>query len=115
MQGPRIAFRAHCLRTRFHAPMETLAPHLYTNAADITLIEQRAHDLVSGARIRITLHDGNLVEGVVAELPVVQQFRDAQGNEGMNGVVRLEDPDVPLWSVYLWLSDIHSVERLDLR
>ena len=55
--------------------------------------------------MRITLHDGNLVEGVLAELPVVQQFRDAQGKAGMHGVVRLEEPAVPVCSVYLWLID----------
>jgi hypothetical protein len=94
--------------------METLAPNLCTSANAIERIERLATQLGSGLRVRVTLRDANVVTGVVAELPVVQLFRDAQGNEGMNGVARLEDPQVPLWTVYLWLDDMEKVERLDV-
>lgn len=94
--------------------METLAPRLCTSAPEIERIEQLTTQLASSARVRVTLHDGTLVKGTVVERPVVQLFKDADGNEGFNGVVRLEDPDVPLWTVYLWLADIDSIEQLDI-
>lgn len=95
--------------------MEKLAPHLFTSTTDIARIEQLATRLAGSVRVRIGLHDAKVITGTVAEQPIVQMFRDPAGNEGMNGVVRLEDPDVPLWTAYLWLSDIDTIERLDIR
>lgn len=114
MLTARRAFSARCPPPRFDVGMEKLAPQLCTSAADIARIEQRASALASGTRVRIGLIDGKVIDGMVAEQPVVQLFKDAEGNEGMNAVVRLEDAAVPLWTAYLWLSDIATVQTMDI-
>ena len=48
----------------------------------------------------------------MAERPATQLFKDYDGSEGINSVVRLDDPQAPTWSVYLWLSEIAAVETL---
>ena len=59
--------------------------------------------------MRLTLCDGNIVTGSVTERPNVQVFENVHGQEGINGLLRLDNP-----KHYLWLGDIEKVERLDL-
>ena len=89
------------------------AKHVVTDARDIARIEELAVRMTNGTRVRITRRDGEIFTGVVAEIPNVQIFEDADGNEGINAVVRLEEPSVPPWTVYLWLDEIETVETLD--
>jgi hypothetical protein len=89
------------------------ARHVLTAAEDIARIEHLATRMPSGTRVRITLRNGDVFTGLVAEIPNVQVFEDDAGREGINAVVRLEEPNVPPWTVYLWLDEIDTVETID--
>lgn len=88
------------------------APEIVVAPAAIAHIEQLVALLPTHARVRVTLRDGRSVTGTVAERPATQLFEDYDGSEGINSVVRLDDPDAPTWSVYLWLSEIAAIEAL---
>ncbi len=47
------------------------------------------------------------------ERPAAQQFLDRRGREGINALVRLDDPEAPPWTIELRLSEIARVERPD--
>lgn len=89
------------------------ARHVLTDQREIARIEELAARLTNGARVRITQRDGEVFTGTVAEIPNVQVFEDDEGNEGINAVVRLEEPAAPPWTVYLWLDEIAAVDPLD--
>jgi hypothetical protein len=96
--------------------MTRRAPHVYTHADDITRIETLAGQLPSNAHVTVTCKDGSSHTGVVGERPILQLFFDDRGGddaEGMNAVVRLEDPAAPDGSRTLWLDDIVEVRKLD--
>lgn len=86
-----------------------------TTPEDIERIERLVAALPDDARVRITSVDGQVITGTVAERPALQLFQDARGNEGFNAVVRVDDPAAPPWTDYLWLSDIRSVDPIDVR
>lgn len=93
--------------------MGRLAEHVYTNPAEIRHLESLVDELPANGHVVLLLHDGSTCDGIVSARPNVQVFRDRQENEGINGVVRLERPDVPEWNCYVWLDAIHRVEHLD--
>jgi len=89
--------------------MGKLADQIYTRSSDIARLERMVEALPSTVRVRLTLSDGQVVTGCVTERPNVQVFEDVHGQEGINGLLRLDNP-----KHYLWLGDIEKVERLDL-
>ena len=89
-----------------------MAPEVVVAPAAVSRIEQLVTELPTHARVRVTLRDGRIVTGTVAERPATQLFKDYDGSEGINSVVRLDEPEAPTWSVYLWLSEIAAVEAL---
>jgi hypothetical protein len=89
------------------------APEIVVSPVAVAQIEQFVTQLPSQARVRIRLRDGRVVSGTVAERPATQVFEDYSGGQGINSVVRLDDPQAPTWTVYLWLSEIATVEPLD--
>lgn len=89
------------------------APEILVSRADVARIEELVTKLPSQARVRIRLRNGRVLAGTVIERPAAQMFEDASGAEGMNAVVRLDDPAAPPWTVYVWLSDIAAVDRID--
>ncbi|AIF46735.1 DUF3247 family protein [Dyella japonica] len=93
--------------------MGQFAERVYTDPAMIQRLEDLIEQLPTGGHVVLQLADGTCCEGVVCESPSVQVFRDPQENEGINGVLRLERPDEPAWTRYVWLGDIQSVEQLD--
>jgi len=93
--------------------MGQFAERVYTDPAKIQRLEHLVDQLPTNGHVVLQLVDGTSYDGVVCQRPNVQVFRDYQANEGINGVVRLERPDVPMWSCYVWLGDIHHVEHLD--
>jgi Protein of unknown function (DUF3247) len=93
--------------------MGQFAERVYTDKAGIRRIEDLVDQLPTNGHVVLQLRDGTSYDGVVCERPSVQVFRDGQANEGINGVVRLERPDAPAWTCYVWLGDIHRVEHLD--
>jgi hypothetical protein len=90
-----------------------LAERVYTQTEDVRHLELLVDELAINARVSLHLLDGKIVEGVVAVTPTVQVFRDPQGQEGINGMVKLIDVKRPDWSESVWLSDIMRLEHLD--
>ncbi|WP_243038657.1 DUF3247 family protein [Dyella sedimenti] len=93
--------------------MGQFAESVYTDPMQIRHLEALVEELPTNGHVVLVLNDGSSYDGVVCERPNVQVFRDSQAKEGINGVVRLERPDVPYWNCYVWLGDIHRVEHLD--
>jgi len=93
--------------------MGQFAQRVYTDPAKIRRLEDLVDQLPTNGHVVLQMNDGTSYDGVVCERPNVQVFRDFNANEGINGVVRLERPDAPAWSCYVWLGDIHRVEHLD--
>ena len=48
----------------------------------------------------------------MVERPALQLFDDADGVQGFNAMLRLDDPSAPDGTTYLWLGDIRSIEHL---
>lgn len=92
--------------------MGRFAATVFTRQPDIDRIERLVTALPSDAQVRIVENNGQVFTGTVIERPAVQLFEDAEGVQGFNAVVRIDDPSAPPWTAYLWLSDIRSVERL---
>lgn len=92
--------------------MGQVAPRVFTSDDDIRLIEARSTQLPDEAIVEVTLHDGSRVQGTVATRPIVQVFLDADGREGMNAVVRIDDARDPSHSHYLWLDGISEIRQL---
>lgn len=92
--------------------MSQLAERVYTEQPDIARIESWAAQLEDEARVEVRLADGGRVDGYVAARPTIQVFRDADGNEGMNAVVRIDDAADPSQAHALWLDRIVGIRRL---
>jgi hypothetical protein len=93
--------------------MGQLADRVYTRKTDIQHLEELVDELAINAKVSLKLSNNGITEGVVAATPSVQVFRDPQGKEGTNGVVKLIDPERPDWSELVWLGDIRHLVHLD--
>lgn len=92
--------------------MSRIAPRIHTNPTDIAELEALLPQLKGQTQVEITLKDGSRLLGTVAVQPTVQQYRDAEENEGSNGQVRLDDLDTPVQQHVLWLDQIRAVREL---
>jgi len=92
--------------------MTEAPPHLYTRQDDIARLEAMILQLPDEAVVRLDLNDGGSITGTVAVRPSVQVFRDADGQEGFNAVVRIDDRRRPQVAHYLWLDRIATVTAL---
>ncbi len=91
--------------------MSQLPPRVLTSRDELDLLERRVAELHDEAIVCVSLASGARIEGTVAVRPTVETFRDADGHEGHNALLRLDDraaPDVPH---YIWLSDVVDLER----
>lgn len=91
--------------------MGQFAECVYTDQADIALLESRATQLPDEAKVEVVLIDGSKLQGVVTARPTVQMFRDGAGDEGINGVVRIDDAGDPAQPHYLWLDEILEIHQ----
>lgn len=91
--------------------MGQFAECVYTDQADIALLEDRATQLPDEAKVEVVLIDGSKLQGVVATRPVVQVFHDSAGEEGINGMVRIDDARDPERTHYVWLDEILEVHQ----
>lgn len=91
--------------------MTQFAEHVYTGQHDIARIEARAGQLEDEAMVELRLADGARIEGVVAARPTIQVFRDGNGREGLNAMVRIDDAADPAQAHYLWLDTIIGIRR----
>ncbi|MGO1541695.1 MAG: DUF3247 family protein [Luteimonas sp.] len=93
--------------------MGKTAERVYTDDADIARLEGLMEQLPDEARVELLLADGSSVAGVVSVRPTVQTFLDPQGEEGINGVVRIDDAADPSQAHYVWLDVIRDVRPID--
>lgn len=84
-----------------------------TDQGSIARLQALVKELRDNASVRLHLRDGSIVKGIVTVVPTVQNFVDAHGVEGVNGVVKLIDNDRPDWSATVSLDTIARVEHLD--
>ena len=94
--------------------MSRTAPRVYSDQHDIAALEACAARLPDEARVDIVLRDGSCVSGTVAMRPSLQSFLDADGREGSNGMVRIDQAgDARGAPTYFWLDDVLDITRLD--
>lgn len=89
---------------------------VFTDQADIARLERYVRMLIDGTSVALHLEDGSVVGGIVSMQPSVQVFLDAEGREGINGLVRLslpamDDPQMPGFRD-VWLGEIREVRVL---
>ncbi len=89
--------------------MGKIADRVHTDQGEIALIESRIAELADESIVEITLGDGRKLKGLVSVRPTIQTFRDAQGREGVNSLLRLDDLQQPGHSHYLWLDQISDI------
>lgn len=92
--------------------MGQIADRVYTSQADIALIEARIVELPDEAIVEVIMGDGSTVKGVVSVRPSVQTFRNPQGEEGINALLRIDDLQHPEQAHYLWLDQISDIVHL---
>lgn len=89
------------------------ADTVHTDQGSIHRLQALITELRDNAKVAIHLRDGSTVKGVVVAVPTVQNFVDANAVEGINGVVKLSDPERPDWTATIQLDTIERVEHLD--
>ncbi|MFL9583211.1 DUF3247 family protein [Stenotrophomonas sp. AB1(2024)] len=92
--------------------MSRIAPTIHTHPADIAALEALLPQLKGQTQVEVTLKDGRRLLGTVAVQPTVQQYRDAEENEGSNGQLRLDDLDTPVQQHVVWLDQISAIREL---
>ncbi|MGJ7900900.1 DUF3247 family protein [Lysobacter sp. 1R34A] len=92
--------------------MTQLADRVHTDPAEIRRLSLLIERLPDEGLVDIVLVDGSRQVGVVATRPSLQTFLDADGNEGANAVLRLEDVQGEGRVAYLWLDEIVKVRPL---
>lgn len=88
------------------------APRIQTEQARIRAMEALLPSLREGARVEVVQTDGTRVRGVVAIQPTLQMFRDHDGNEGCNGILRIDELEQPQIQHRVWLDAIAAVHSL---
>ncbi|MBD8881399.1 DUF3247 family protein [Rhodanobacter sp. 7MK24] len=90
------------------------ARHVYSDPAAVAALQAIASKLSANGHVRLTLKDGGICEGVIAERASAQVYFDpAEQHLGIDGGLWLERPDEPGWHCWMWLDEIASVEHLD--
>jgi hypothetical protein len=92
--------------------MTQLADRVYTDPADIRRLSLLVERLPDEGVVDLILIDGSRQVGVVTTRPSLQTFLDSAGNEGINAVVRLDDPKIESRTTYLWIDEIIEVRPI---
>lgn len=89
--------------------MTAIAERVHTRQDEIALIESRIAELPDESIVEITLGDGRKLKGLVTVRPTIQTFRDAEGREGVNSLLRLDDLEQPGRSHRIWLDQVSKI------
>ncbi len=89
--------------------MTQIAERVHTDQAQIALIESRIMELNDAVTVELSLSDGRKLKGVVTVRPSVQTFRDAEGKEGINALLRLDDLQQPGKTHHVWLDQVTGI------
>ena len=92
--------------------MTKIVERVHHDQAEIARIESLVAELDDASIVEVTTQDGTRYKGTVTARPTVQTFRDAQDNEGVNSLLRLDDLDRPGQSHLVWLDRITDVRHL---
>ncbi|AER57647.1 DUF3247 family protein [Pseudoxanthomonas spadix] len=92
--------------------MSKYAERVHTDRNKIAELEALVTQLPSEARVALLLEDGRQLRGTVPVQPTVQIFRDAQEQEGVNALLRLDDLADPSHQHHLWLDQVRKVTPL---
>ena len=93
--------------------MSQVAERVHTDQGVIDRIEALAARLPDEARVELLLDYGDRIAGTVSVRPTVQVFRDRDGNEGLNALVRIDDATDPARAHYVWIDRIREIRRRD--
>lgn len=91
--------------------MSRTAERMHTDQAEIARLERLVAALPDEAIVELALDDGRRLVGTVSVRPTVQVFFDADGNEGMNALLRLDDAEAPEHPHYVWLDRVVEITR----
>ena len=91
--------------------MAQLADRVHSDAVETARLAALSARLDDEERVALTLVDGSRMSGVVVARPVLQTFLDADGNEGINAVLRLDDASDPARYRSIWLDEVLDVQR----
>ncbi len=92
--------------------MSSIAPRVHTDQATITRLESLVSQLSQAERVQITLADGTVMRGLVSAVPSMQIFFDADGTEGSNALVRIEESCDERRFSEVWLDLVSDVVHL---
>lgn len=92
--------------------MSQFADRVHTDRVQIARLETLVTELPSEAKVALTLTDGRTLRGTVSVQPTVQTFRDYDGQEGINALLRLDDAEDPAHQHYVWLDQVEKVTTL---
>ncbi len=93
--------------------MTQRAPRIHTEAAAIDRLKALQSELDAEMIAELHMQDGSVLIGTVVERPAIQQFLDSEGNEGSNGLLRLDSGEAPVQ--LLWLDQVQRVVRIGSR
>ena len=86
-----------------------IAPRVHTDPDSIDRLKTLQRELDAELVVELQMRDGSVLRGTLPERPSVQQFFDPDGNEGTNGLFRIDDGDA---GVHLyWLDEVERVVR----
>lgn len=88
--------------------MTQLADRVYRDAAQIERLAALIAQLPDEGLIDLQLIDGSWRAAVVTVRPSLQTFFDPEGVEGVNAVLRIDDPGSGR-SDYLWIDEIAAI------
>lgn len=89
--------------------MAQRAERVHTRQQDIERLTSLCDALEEEEHVTVTLANGARVTGVVLMKPGLQTFVDYAGNEGINGVLKLDNIGGMGVTRYFWLDDIRDV------
>jgi hypothetical protein len=90
--------------------MAQRAPRIHTDASEIERLKHLQSQFDAAMVVELHLVSGAVVTGTAPEPPNIQQFLDEEGNEGTNGLLRLDTGDGQIH--LLWLDELERVVRV---
>ncbi|RRN79118.1 MULTISPECIES: DUF3247 family protein [Pseudoxanthomonas] len=87
-----------------------IAPRVHSDPQAIERLKALQLELDGELEVEVHMRDGSILRGTLPERPAIQQFLDPDGNEGTNGLFRVDDGDGGM-HLY-WLDEVERVVRV---
>lgn len=87
-----------------------IAPRVHSDPQAIERLKALQLELDGELEVEVHMRDGSILRGTLPERPTIQQFLDPDGNEGTNGLFRVDDGDGGM-HLY-WLDEVERVVRV---